>query len=220
MSGLIEKVKDFSRQVGKFTFVKYTMVHPFKGYWELRRGYNGSLQGGILILLVWLVTQLMRNQLAGFIFNPRYGQPPNFLLDSLTVLIPFFLWCISNWCLTTLMDGEGRMRDIVAATAYSVCPLIFGNVLVIILSNVLTVKESMYISVIDALFMVWAVLLIVIGTLTIHNYTLLKTIITCIFTIVVMAAIIFLLLLLFTLSQEIMGFIGSIIKEISYRNVG
>ena len=169
-------------------------------------------------MVLWLITTLMRKQLSGFIFNMSAGQPPNFLLDSVTVLLPFFLWCVSNWCLTTLMDGEGRMKDIIASMGYAVTPLVFGNILVMILSNGLVIKESMYLSVIDGFFTLWTGFLILAATLVIHNYTLSKTVLTCVLTVVVMAAIIFLMLLVFSLSQEIVGFISSIVKEISYRN--
>ena len=59
--------------------------------------------------------------------------------------------------------------------------------------------------------------LIFFGTLTIHDYSLGKNIVTVLFAIVGMMIIIFLGVLFFNLIQKIVAFIANLITEITYR---
>ena len=59
----------------------------------------------------------------GYLLNPQGGYATIFSV-ILGVAAPFALWTISNWCLTTLFDGEGSYKDIFIATCYSLMPLV------------------------------------------------------------------------------------------------
>ncbi|MGO4843943.1 hypothetical protein AB4144_67850, partial [Rhizobiaceae sp. 2RAB30] len=39
-------------------------------------------------------------------------------------MLPFILFCVANWSLTTLMDGEGKFLEIITAVGYSLLPFI------------------------------------------------------------------------------------------------
>ncbi|MGN1081858.1 MAG: hypothetical protein ACI4QV_07195, partial [Acutalibacteraceae bacterium] len=70
---------------------------------------------------------------------------------------------------------------------------------------------------VETIAYVWAILLIFLGTLTIHSYGLGKNIIATILSVVGMLVIVFLILLIFILTQKVYMFFQTLITEISYR---
>lgn len=195
----------------------HVIFHPFDGFWDLKHEKRGNLRAACIILLVLSITYIMRRQLTGFIFNTNDLNRLNIVVESLSVLIPFMLWCISNWCLTTLMDGEGSFKDIFITTAYALVPLIIINLPLILISNILTINEAAFYYFFDSLAVIWTGVLIVLGTMVVHQYSLSRTIITSLFIIVGMGLIIFIGMLFFSLIQQMYSFVITIYREISFR---
>ena len=125
------------------------------------------------------------------------------------------LWCIANWCLTTLFDGEGRFRDVYIATCYSLAPLPFFIILSTILSNIFS--DAAIINLLVSLGYVWVALLLFFGMLVTHNYTMPKNILMIICTIVAMVVIMFVMILFSTLMIKVVSFLISLFAEIGSR---
>lgn len=195
----------------------YTIFHPFKGFWDIKYEKKGSIAASLTFFACYVLTAILREQFTGYIFNSNYPNMANVFKIILQSVILFFLWCLSNWCLTTLMDGEGNLRDITTAVGYSLVPIIFGNILITVISNGMTIEEEMFITYIDSIAVLWTGMLLVFGTLVVHQYSLLKTIFTSILTIVVMMILVFIGLLCISLIQQLIDFFDSIYKEIVYR---
>ena len=94
----------------------YVVVHPFDGFWDLKREHMGSLTAAGVIVILTILTLNAEKQNTGFLFNVYRIEYINVVVDIVTVLLLYLLWGVSNWCLTSLMDGEGKMRDIMNAT--------------------------------------------------------------------------------------------------------
>jgi hypothetical protein len=86
-----------------------------------------------------------------------------------------------------------------------------------LLSNVITLREASFYYLLESVAMIWFVWLLFIGTMTVHQYTVTKTIMTMLLTVVVMGVIIFLGLLFFSLIQQIVSFVYTIYQELSLR---
>ncbi len=201
----------------KLKFSTYVIFHPFKGFWELKKEKKGNYaSAGILIALLVFVF-IARRQLTGFIFNTNDINNLNIIFEITGVLLPFFLWCIANWCITTLMDGEGNFKEIVLTSAYAITPLILINIPLIIMSNIITINEGALYYFFDTVAILWTVALLVFGLMTIHEFTLGKTILTALIAIVGMVVIIFIGLLFFALVQQIVNFVGIIYRELALR---
>ncbi|MHA7965273.1 Yip1 family protein [Paenibacillus sp. CAU 1782] len=200
--------------------VKYSLhvaMHPFDGFWDLKYENKGKLRIAILMLFAVTVTMILKRQFAGYVVNYNYPLDLNSIDELKYIVLPFLLWCIANWSLTTLMDGEGKFTEIIIATGYAMLPLILVNIPNILLSNVITLRESSFYYLLDTLAVLWFIWLLFIGTMTVHQYTVTKTITTMLLTLVVMGVIIFLGLLFFSLIQQIVSFVYTIYQELSLR---
>src|SRR5690625_6544846 len=139
------------------------------------------------------------------------------LHDALPIFIlPFFLFCISNWAITTLMDGEGKFKEIIIVTAYALLPLVLVYLINIPISNFITIEEAPIYYLVESAAMLWAIALLFIGIMTVHQYTVGKTVGTFIVTLIVIGIILFLGLLFLSLIQQMISFGETIYKEIIY----
>ena len=198
-------------------FSPYVTFHPFKGFWELCREKRGNARSASVILFGVIVVLTLRRQWTAFMFNYNEASRFNIVVQVMSVLLPFMLWCISNWCITTLMDGEGSFTDIYTMSAYALLPVIFLNVPMIILSNVISLNEGMIYYFLDSLSLLWSGMLFLFGLMTIHQFTVAKTLATAAIALVGMVVIIFLFVLFFALNQQIINFVIIFYKELALR---
>ena len=194
-------------------------VHPFAGFWELKHEKRGNPVAGTVILGLAVLSHLFRQQYSGYLFSTYNAAKYNVFTEILTVLLPVFLWVLSNWCLTTLMDGEGNMKDVYVATTYSLAPMVLLIPLTLI-SNVMSLGEASYYQFFLSLIFVWVGLLIFFSTMITHQYSLLKTLFTCGLILVGIVVILFIGILFYNLIQRIMSFVISSWQEISFHISG
>ena len=197
-------------------FAFHLIFHPFDGFWDLKHEKRGSLRAAVVYLVLVVISICYQAVGQAYIFNPRANYASMFA-SALSILVPVALWVIGNWCITTLFDGEGSMKDIFIATCYSGLPLIMLIIPATALTNVLTLDEKTIYSMLVSVAWVWVGILLFFGTMVTHDYSVLKNIVTCIAAILAMAVIMFCILLLSALVMKMVSFVSGIVTELQYR---
>lgn len=195
----------------------HLIFHPFDGFWDLKHEKRGSVRSAFLILVITIAAFTYQGVGTGYIFNPRQSGYLNIFGQILSVSVPLLLWVVANWCLTTLFEGEGSLKDIFVAACYSLTPMPLLIIPSVILSNVLAASEVQIINLLVNVAFVWMFVLLFLGMMVTHDYSMLKNVATTVGTIVGMAFIMFLAILFSSLMAKIVGFISGIIVEINYR---
>lgn len=198
-------------------YVFYLIFHPLDGFWDLKREKRGSLAASMTFVALTILTLGIEKLNTAFLFNPNRISEVNVLVDIITVLLVFVLWCVANWCTTSLMDGKGRMKDIFIAMGYALFPIVLIRLPMVFLSHVITGEEGAFYYVFGFIAYAWTAWLIFTGTMMTHEYSLGKTVFTCIITVIGMGIILFIGLLFFHVISEIMVFVSTIYKEIRFR---
>ena len=217
-----KKNKATSLKVGRKTYLEELLYafhipfHPFDGFWDLKHEQRGSIRGGLTIMGITILAFFYQSVGRGYIFNPR-DTYSTILVQVVSITVPVLLWCVGNWCLTTLFEGEGSFKDIFIATSYSLAPLPFLVILSTILTNVLTLQEGSIVSLLVTIGYIWVAFLLFFGALVTHDYSLSKNVLITICTIVAMAVIMFVAILFSSLVVKMVTFVVSIITEISNR---
>lgn len=201
----------------KIKYAFYLIFHPLDGFWDIKRERRGSMQVALLFVFLTIVTLAIEKVNTAFLFNQNQISEINVMVDIITVILVFTLWCVANWCTTSLMDGKGRMKDIVTAMGYALVPIILLRIPMVVLSHVITLDEGSFYYIIGFVSYAWTAVLVFFGTMMTHEYTLGKTIFTCLITIVGMAIILFIGLLFFNVISELIAFVSTIYKEIRFR---
>ena len=217
-----KKNKATSLKVGKRTYLEellyvfHLVFHPFDGFWDLKHEKRGSVRAGATILAVTIAAFFYQAIGKGYMFNPRDTYSTVFI-QVIAVIVPVLLWVVGNWCLTTLFDGEGSMKDIFIATTYALAPLPLFVTVSTILTNVLTVSEGSIVNLLVTFGYVWVAILLFFGMVVTHDYTTGKNVIATLGSIVAMAVIMFIAILFSSLVMKMVTFIIAIFTEIFSR---
>ena len=99
------------------------MVHPFEGYWDLKydRNRKFTLIISFCVLFLVAVTNILGSQYSGFLVHVYNPESMNSVMEIVYVIVPILFWCVANWSLTTLMDGEGKFVEILRRPASRSC---------------------------------------------------------------------------------------------------
>lgn len=197
----------------------YCLSHPFEGFFRMKEDKRKQSVAAAIILYAFLVfSAIAKQQLTSYMFaNVEVQLTLDVLKMTISTILPYMLWVVSSWCFTSLMDGEGNLKDIFCATAVAAIPVIAVNIVLIPLSYLMTSDESNLYDFISALGTILMLAYMFFSMMSTQQYSVLKAIGTAILTVVGMAVIAFVVILFFYLIQQVWGFISSVFSEISYR---
>ena len=218
--GLIKRKKKIYAKGSVWGSLKYAAslsFRPFSSFYDLKHEKRGTMAGASIILAVTVIGYVFQKQYSGYLYSSYDPDTFNVLLEIVSILLIVLLWVVANWCLTTLMDGEGNMKDIYMATCYSLTPLALFLIPFTLVSNVLSLTEQSYYSILLTAVFIWTAFLLFVSVLITHQYTVLKTIITCVFIIIGILIIIFIAILFYNLLQHMISFVLSSWQELSFR---
>ncbi len=211
-----QKIKDKRTFGEEILYGFHIIFHPFDGFWDLKHEKRGSLRGAIFWLFITCLTFVYQTMGTGYLSNP-YGNSTSYIMAIFSILSPVLLWVIANWCITTLFEGEGTLKDVFIATCYSLVPLPMLIIPSVLCSNILTLGELDILAMVNSIAFVWLGLLVFFGMMVTHDYTLGKNILTAIVAIIGVAFIIFLAGLFSALIAKVFTFFYNIYVELSFR---
>lgn len=218
-NGITRQIDRFKniKVVAELRFVFRFFKLPADSYYELKYSKRASVLSATILYIWFLILQFTNIYVTGFTFskiNPAYVNLTSVVVNA---FVPFALWIIANYLVSTINDGEGRLRDIYIGTIYSLAPYLVIVLPVQIISNALTLNEAFIYTFSLFVTKAWSVILIVVMVKEIHNYTFketVKNILLTVFTIILIVLVLFILVILF--NQEV-DFVKSIIQELRIR---
>lgn len=207
----------YSRMETKYTIPFYVLLHPIDGCEQFKRRKITSLRVSFAVVFLWLVAKILSYKFTGFAFAINRSSEFNILVEIAVTFGIFVLFVLSNWVVSLLSDGKGSARDIIATVAYSMIPYVISQFIAVLLTNFLVPTESVFIEIVKIIGIIWTLVIMFLGLMTIHEYSVGKTIWSVILTLVGIIIIIFLIILLYSLLQQLIDFIRSVYKEILFR---
>ncbi len=205
----------FSKEKWKYAF--YTVSHPMDAYYEIRHRDRGSVPVALVLVILFSFSFSINRMSASFVVNDIDPLDVNAITELVAVLLLYGLFCVGNWSITCLMEGEGRLKDIAIAIGYAMTPMIVCFNIATIFSQFVSEEEGAFYWIILGLGVAYALLMMMMGIMEVHNYTLGKTLITIFLTFIAMFIIIFVVLLFVDLISQVYSFFYSIYQELIYR---
>ena len=200
-----------------YSLPMYILVRPIDGFHTMKFEGKGTIKLALFNFFLLCLAYAFNSQYTGILVYAQNPLALNTLRDALILFMVVALFCISNWSVTSLTDGEGRFKDIVMAICYAMTPLIFAVFFATILSRYLAYEETGFYHMIMSVGVAYFALLLFIGLVVVHNYTVAKTFLTIFFTFIALLIIVFLITLLFTFWQQLIVFATSLHTEIMFR---
>ena len=199
----------------KFAF--YCITHPLDGFWDLTHEKRGTYAAANTILFLTVLIRVLKLRFTSFLFIQVYWEDLNIFLYIASILFPLALWVVGNWGLTTLFDGKGRLGQVYMATCYALTPYPLIQFPLMIFSNFVTVDEAEFYSVVSALSLVWAALLVIAAMGQIHEYSAGKNLLFTVATLFAMLVMIFILMIFFSMISQGVAYFVSLAKELMFR---
>lgn len=198
----------------KYIVPLFTSLHPSDGFGtlKLQKGWSVGLSFGILASMFLALTA--RWFLTGFSFNTERAIDYNIFITLLQAFGIICVCAIANWAVCTLIEGKGRLIDIFCMMCYSMLPFVISQFVYVILSNVMTLEEQAFLTVIELAGIIWSGILVFVGFMSIHQFSFSKNVLSVLITVFGIAVIIFLAIMFVGLMQQVVSFIKSIWSEI------
>lgn len=193
------------------------LIHPIDTCNDIKYEGRGSLGLANIIAFLYFAFSVIRSVSFGFIFNQSYGQAFNVwpvFIQSIGLLL---LWVISSWSLSTLLDGEGKFKEIWITSCYSMMPVVLITIPLVVLSNFLLVEETYFITLFEYAMTLWSLILMFASTMVVQQYSVSKTILIMLLSALGIFSIVFLVIMFFSLFQQLYIFIDSVSKEMLFR---
>ena len=193
------------------------LFRPINGFYEMKYEKKGTLKIALLNFILLCISYAFFNQYTSILVNANHPHWINSLSDFANLVIVLVLFCASNWAVTSLTDGEGKFKEIIMAVCYAMTPLVLILIPATLFSNIITIQEVGFFSLLVGFAVAWFIMLVFVGLIIVHNYTVAKALVTAVFTFVALLIILFLITLFFSLIQQVFVFIHSIYREITFR---
>jgi tetratricopeptide (TPR) repeat protein len=210
----LRQVKLIDDLVFLFRFIRY----PADSFYYIKKDLRGSLLFAGLLYLWVVIVRVATLYLTGFVFNP-YASVADIRVENEIILTVglLALFVAANYLVSTISDGEGRVRDVVTGTAYSLFPYALFALPLALLSNVLTFNEIFIFTFSQNVIWVWVGLMLVTMIKEIHNYTAGETVRNVLLTLFTMALFVLTGYILYVLFNQLFDFISAIVREVGLR---
>lgn len=195
----------------------YTIFHPFNGFDQVKWEKKGSVLFGFVILLAFVLTNVFDQVLTGFIYNTynpdRISIPSIFLI----AIGGFTICFVANWAISSLMSTEGELHNIFIVLCYTLVPYIITQLIYIFATNFANKELEAFLTAIRIIGFIWSGMILLVGMFYVHQLSFGKVILNLLLTIIGILAILFLILLAYSLVQQIYTFVYTISNEIVFR---
>ena len=217
MSHLHDSRLPDSGLLNSLAYLPYLLIHPFQGFYEAKFRGKGSVAAATIMFILYGLIKIFNTQYSGFIVNYWHLYAIESTELFLSGTLPVALFLISNYSVTTLMNGNGRFRDIYMVTCYSLVPLIIFGLVSTVISNVIIIEELPILRAFYWIGVVWFLFLLFAGLCVVHEYTALQNVAALVFTVVAAVIILFLSVLFLVLMDRVISFFHVIIIELTKR---
>ncbi len=197
-----------------FRFIK----QPADSFYYIKKNLRGSIRFAVIIYVLVVVLRVAILYVTGFIFN-RYVSLSDIkpLNEIIYTVLAIFMWNAANYLISTISDGEGRIKDVVIGTAYSLFPYVLFALPIALLTRVLSLNEVFIYSLGQNLIYVWVGLMLFIMVKEIHNYSFGETVKNILLTIFTMGLFLLTGYILYVLFNQLFDFISAILQEVRLR---
>ncbi len=194
-----------------------SIPHPIESFRLVKEKQMGSVTLSIVLLVIFYLLSAIQDMGKGFAFNYFNSSEYNSLYVLLSTVGLVLLWVVSNWLVSVLLGGIGRIKEIFIVTCYSLMPLIASTAISLVLSHVLTPDEFVFVELLQAFFILYAAFMLIMGIMKVHDFEFGRFLGTTLLSIVAMLIIVFLTFLFIMLAQQVFSWIATLYIEIRYR---
>jgi hypothetical protein len=230
-----------------FRQMLFVLTNPTEAFWELKRTGDWASVAFMLCLAVasrmllmqfmsfhyifqavdrtnWNLERIMQQVtstftlgMTNFIYN---GNPEDtsIVQEAIRIALPFVTWCLAHYAIAMIFYGEGGLKDICVAAAFSLTPyILFAWPASLILTNATTLSERSLYYAISWIINFWVIYLFFTHIRIIHDFTFKRTVATYALSLITVILIWALAALVFALTSNTYEFFYELFYELTTR---
>jgi len=203
--------------------VTNVLRYPIDTFYDIRYYNTVKLPSALLLLAVAAGLLVAADYFTGFVFNTvdtsgTSGYNP--IRNLMTYVVVLVLFVGSNYLIASINDGRGKLMQVFRATMLCLMPLAALYLPLIAVSNVLTLQEAFIFQLFQYVIFAWCGLLVFIMVMQVHDYEFGEALRSLLLTIFTMAIIFVIVMVIYMLAKEAVGFFGSILQEVVKNALG
>lgn len=191
--------------------------HPYDFYYEIQDPGRLKWSQGILLILLAYVARMLSILVTSYTFQTREPYEISYIHEFIWIVVPWLTWCVSNWGVSAILDGEGKFKEIFVGSVFAMVPYILFIVPITLLTNLLSISEQSFYTSLTTLTFYWVGWLMLVKVKIIHDFELGKLIWITFISLIGMAIIWFIGILMYGLINQLINFAGDLIKEMKFR---
>ena len=193
------------------------LTHPSDACFEVKSKQRIKPLAAWVMMLLFFLLYIIGLSFTGFIFNTIIIEETILFKEALVLLIPLLLFIVSNYLMSSLMEGEGTLKATFTTTIGALVPILVLYPIAILLSNVLSLNEGFLYTMILFVMTAWVAILLFFIIKETQNYTVGQTIVNILLSILTMIVLLVVLLLVLLMISQVFGFGSDILKELILR---
>jgi outer membrane protein assembly factor BamB len=204
--------------VDDFVFMFRFIKQPADSFYYIKKNQRGSMRFALIIYAWVIIVRVLSLYITGYTFNPFTSLSDIRVENEVAfVLIAILIWNSANYLVSTISDGEGRFKDVVIGTAYSLFPYALFVLPIALISNILTLNEEFIYSFSMNIVWAWIALMLIIMVKEVHNYSFSETVKNLLVTIFTMSLFLLTAYILYILFNQLFDFVSAIVQELRLR---
>ena len=214
-----EPIKRFAeRPKVKSILVMFKYIrHPMDAVYYVRYDKKIKLYNALIVLALIVGIYLLSLVFTGFLFTDVILEKTILVKELTKVILPIALFIVSNYLISSLMSGEGSFKSITINTLGSLMPIVVMMPWIILISNVLTLNEGFLYYFPLVVMFIWTGILLFVVIKETHNYSIKKTFVNFLLTLLMMFVLVIVIILLYLVFAQLIGFFVDMFKEVVFR---
>lgn len=192
-------------------------IHPFSAFNDVKYKAKGSVIIALVILVLYYISKVLEATASGFLFTRIDTTKYNTVYTLLETAGLVLLWAVCNWLVASLFSGNGRFKEVLIATTYSLIPIVIYTFVRVVLSHVLTLSGLAIMNGLYTVVLIFTFFILSVAIMTAHEYDFFKFLSTSLVTVFLMVLVVFVIFLVGVLLGQVWEFIASVFQEIFYR---
>jgi len=209
-----DKTKKMSIGQG-LLFAYNVLVHPVDAMEAIR--YNKKRLNMVVPWIILISAYVVRIMYIYIVHYPLASielTDANVVFEAVKLFIIPISWIPASFMVTSISDGETKIKEIFFTTALGYVPYIIINLPLMFLSNVLSKSQASWYGVFSAASFIWMFIILFLSLWILNGYSLGKTIKSLLIIVFVIIMLWIVLLLCYVLVARLIQFISGIYDEL------
>lgn len=216
VKGQLQRVGDV-KLVNHIMFMFHNIKNPNDTAYGIRFEKKASVGSAFIVLLIFYILFVWEKYFSGFLFKRVPDGYFDLVGDAMWVLSIFFMVTFCCYLVCTITEGEAKFKDLFIGFIYALVPFIIIKPFVIVMSNVLTYNEAVFITFANVIAYTYTAILLILTIKNLNDYSVKETFRTIFLTAFTVAIITLVLFVIYILVSQVFEFVSTVFGEVVYR---